>query len=142
MSAFVGTKMVETDEEIKTLIDRVLGSDRCYFLRWPDKVSGLCRSLPDGFPSPEGEVFTSDCALRWKAQGKRYSVLLLSTTNGVKGFDPIDADWGFRDLPGKVYPATETRLPQEVVHRGINIEQRYFLDKKTETVHFVAFVKR
>lgn len=142
MSAFVGVKTVKTTEELRTLIEEVTGGDRVFFLRWPHKVSGLSRTLPDGFPSPEGQVFTGDRELRWKVQGQSYSVLLLSNTNEVEGFEPIDADWETCDRPAHIYPPTETRFPQGLADRNINIKQRYFRDKKTATVHFVALIAK
>jgi hypothetical protein len=140
MSAFVGVKTVESAENLKTLIDNVIKGDRCYFLRWPHKVSGLSRKLPDDFPSPEGQAFTCDRELRWKVQGQRYSTLLLSNSDKVDGFDAIGDEWETCDRSAQVYPPTETRFPHGIADRGINIEQRYFRDKKTATVHFVALV--
>jgi len=142
MSAFVGVKTAETSDQLKTLIEEVTGSDRIFFLRWPHKVSGLSHALPDDFPSPEGQVFTGDRELRWKAQKQGYSVLLLSNADKVDGFEPIDADWETSDRPAHTYPSTETRFPQGLADRNINIEQRYFRDKKTATVHFVALVAK
>lgn len=142
MNPFVGVKTVETAEILKTLIEAVTGNDRCYFLRWSHKVSGLCRTLPEDFPSPEGQVFTHDRELRWKLQGKSYSVLLLSQTGKVEGFDPVGAEWETCDRPAHVYPPTETRFPQGIADRNINVEQRYFRDKKTSTVHFVALIAK
>ncbi|MFE4108371.1 hypothetical protein [Almyronema epifaneia] len=142
MNGFVGVNTVETAEQLEALINTVLGSDRVYFLRWPHKVSGLCHSLPEGFPSPEGQVFDGDRELRWKVQGLGYSVLMLSTTELAKGFDSVGAAWEACDRPAHIYPSTETRFPQGIADRGINIEQRYFLDKKTAVVHFVALVAK
>ena len=112
MSAFVGVKTVKTAKQLKTLIEDITENNRVFFLRWPHKVSGLSHDLPDGFPSLEGQVFTRDLELRWKAQGQGYSVLLLSETGKVDGFDAVGA------------------------------EQRYFRDKKTAMVHFVALVAK
>lgn len=142
MSAFVGVATVDTAAHLKSLIDDVVKGDRCYFLRWPHKVSGLCETLPKDFPSPEGQVFTRDRELRWKPQGKGYSVLLLSKTDEVEGFEPVGSDWETCDRPAQTYPPTETRFPQGLADRGINIEQRYFRDKQTATVHFVALVAK
>lgn len=140
MSAFVGVKTVDTAENLKELIEKVAGSNCCFFLRWPHKVSGLSCNLPDNFPSPEGQVFTQDLELRWKAQRKGYSVLLLSNADRVEGFDAIGDEWETCDHLARVYPPTETRLPGGIADRGINIEQRYFRDKQTATVHFIALV--
>ncbi|MBE9138830.1 hypothetical protein IQ254_16785 [Nodosilinea sp. LEGE 07088] len=142
MSAFVGVKTVETVEQLEKLIKEITGNNRVFFLRWPHKVSGLSRDWPEGFPSPEGQVFTRDRELRWKAQGQGYSVLLLSETEKVDGFDKVGAEWETCDRPAHTYPPTETRFPQGLADRGINIEQRYFRDKKTATVHFVALVAK
>ena len=140
MSAFVGTTTVPTAEQLGTLIEDVVGNNRVFFLRWPHKVSGLSRTLPDGFPSPEGQVFTRDLELRWKRKGQSYSVLLLSHAGQVDGFEPVGTDWETCDRPAHTYPPTETRFPQGLADREINIEQRYFRDKTTATVHFVALV--
>lgn len=142
--SFVGTKTVGTSEELKTLLNQVMGDNRCFFLRWPHKVSGLCRELPKDFPSPEGQVFNGDRELRWQAQGQGYSVLALSSTDDITGFEPIDSEteWVTCDRDAQVYPSTETRFPKGLAANGIDIGQRYFQDKQTATVHFVALVKR
>ncbi|MBE7384522.1 MAG: hypothetical protein F6J95_024290 [Leptolyngbya sp. SIO1E4] len=142
--SFVGTQIVETPEALKVLLNQVQGEKRCFFLRWPHKVSGLCRNLPGDFPSPEGQVFTSDREIRWKKHRHGYSVLVLSQTDAVEGFDPIkpNTEWETCDREAHVYPPTETRFPKGIASDGINIGQRYFRDKKTAMVHFIASVAK
>jgi len=147
--SFVGTKTIESEDALKTLIEQISKqvpeASRCFFLRWPHKVSGLCRNLPADFPSPKGQVFTHDFELRWQTQGKGYSLLLLSQTDDVSGFEGFSelepkTKWSTWDRPAHAYPATETRFPKGIADRQINIGQRYFQDRATATVHFVALV--
>jgi hypothetical protein len=119
MSAFVGTRTVKSAEELRSLIQQFQGEKSCFFLRWPHKVSGFCKTLPEDFPSPEGQVFDSQKELRWKQQGTGYSVLLLSATAGEHSeFEPIrdsqnvPIQWDAQVQDVYPYPQTETRFPK------------------------------
>ncbi|MBW4458636.1 MAG: hypothetical protein KME47_00050 [Nodosilinea sp. WJT8-NPBG4] len=147
MSAFVGTQTVESAEELRSLIQQFQGEKSCFFLRWPHKVSGFCKTLPDEFPSPEGQVFDSQKELRWKQQGiGGYSVLLLSANGTNPDFEPISdsrniqIQWEVQTQDAHPYPQTETRFPKGLNYKeeGFNLGQRYFFDLQTATVHFVA----
>ncbi|MBE9077434.1 hypothetical protein IQ241_09010 [Romeria aff. gracilis LEGE 07310] len=142
MSAFVGTQTIASADEFRSLINQLQTDTSCFFLRWPHQVSGFCRELPSDFPSPEGQMFDSQKELRWKRQGKGYSVLLLSADGARPNFKPVGPAWAAQDREAHLYPKTETRFPQGVDDQGINVGQRYFLNPQTATVHFVALVVR
>jgi len=47
--------------------------------------------------------------------------------------------WQIRNLNAQFYPATETRFPQGITYpERLDIGQRYFIDKQTGIVQFVA----
>ncbi len=142
MSAFVGTRTIESDEELRSLIEQFQGEKSCFFLRWPHKVSGFCKTLPDDFPSPEGQMFDSQKELRWKRQGKGYSVLLLSASEVYDDFEPVGKAWDIHVQDAHIYPKTETRFPKGINDQQINIGQCFFADPQTATVHFVALVAK
>lgn len=113
--------------------------DLYFFLRWPDKISGIVKDLPDPFPSPEGQAFNQVLEIRWKQRGDRYDLLWLGTLEASGGFEPIAGDWLYEDRNALVYPPTETRLPQAIqVSNTLDIGQRYFCDRRTGTIHFIA----
>ena len=66
-----------------------------------------------------------------------YEVLLLSTTKEY-GFSPVGHEWDTEIRQAHVYPNTETRFPRKFKVEFSNIAQRYFIDKKTSTVQFIA----
>ena len=138
MSAFVGTRTVESVDQLRSLIQRFQGEKSCFFLRWPHKVSGFCKTLPEDFPSPEGQVFDSQKELRWKQQGTGYSILLLSASEAYENFEPVGEDWEVYVQGAHIYPKTETRFPKGIDDQQVNIGQRYFANPQTATVHFVA----
>ncbi|PSN13206.1 hypothetical protein C7293_16930 [filamentous cyanobacterium CCT1] len=146
MSAYVGTRTVASADELRSLLEQQQTEKSCFFLRWPHKVSGFCQTLPPDFPSPEGQLFDSQKELRWKQQGKGYSVLLLSANGAHPDFVPIydsrnvQIQWDVQVQDAHPYPKTETRFPQGLDYRekDFNIGQRYFTDPETATVHFVA----
>lgn len=138
MSAFVGTRTVQSAEELRSLLHYLKSENSCFFLRWPHKVSGFCKALPDDFPSPEGQMFDSQKELRWKSQGKGYSVLLLSASEAHADFEPVGKAWEVHVQDAHLYPKTETRFPKGINDQQVNISQRYFADPQTATVHFVA----
>lgn len=143
MSAFVGTCTVDSAEELRSLIEQLQTSESYFFLRWPHKVSGFCKTLPSDFPSPEGQLFNTTLELRWKAQETGYSVLLLSNqSDPVSGFTALDGNWEACDRPAHCHESKETRYPKGFYFgTGIKpeaIQQRYFRDRRTATIHFVA----
>lgn len=136
MSAFVGYKNGISELELKALLDQYGSAKSRYFLRWAHKVSGILKHL-DGFPSPEGQMFDSDREIRWKQQGDRFNVLMLST-QAEAGFTAIGNTWMAKSYRANLYPRTETRFPKGIQDRGVNIGQRCFIDDQTATVRFVA----
>lgn len=140
MSAFVGTRTVASAEELRSLIQQFQSEKSCFFLRWPHRVSGFCKTLPDDFSSSEGQVFDSQKELRWKQEGTGYSVLLLSSNGAHDEFEPVGNAWQVYEQDSHPYPKTETRFPKGLNYKEaeFNFGQRYFADPQTATVHFVA----
>jgi len=154
MKGFVGSKQVSSADDLKNLLGE-LSPDRqnYYFVRLPHKVSGICMNFPEYFPGFEGQMFNEKFELRWKNQGNSYDVVLLSqeTVNSA-GFKPIEVDWQISDRTAYWYLTSENRppaqFPNEFLFLDINgnsikpedikIGQRYFQDRKTGNVHFVA----
>lgn len=138
MSAFVGTCTVQSPEELRSLIEQLRGETSCFFLRWPHTVSGFRKTLPDDFPSPEGQMFDTQKELRWKQRGNGYEVLLLSASKAYADFMPLGEAWEVDVQDAHLYPKTETRFPKGIDDQQVNVGQRFFSDPQTATVHFVA----
>jgi hypothetical protein len=158
MKGFVGSKQVSSADELKNLLGE-LSPDRqnYYFVRLPHKVSGICLNLPEKFfPGFEGQMFNEKLELRWKKQGNSYNVLLLSQEIVESDeFEKIEVDWRISDRTAYWYVTSENKqlkqpaqFPKEFLFldidgnsikpEDIKIGQRYFQDKITGTVHFVA----
>lgn len=138
--SFVGYNQVNSTDDLKKLIKHYAErSPSYYFLRWAHCVSGIISELPK-FPSPEGQVFNSVLELRWKQQGSGYSLLLLSETlDAAEGFTAIPGDWKTCDRTAHFNGKTDARFPKGFTYpEKLLIQQRYFLNAKTATVHFVA----
>jgi hypothetical protein len=144
MSVWVGTKVMTSAQELRLFLEILDRKSYWYFLRWAHKVSGFAKGFkqasPNGDLSPEGQAFDGDREFRWKKHGSQYSLLLLSTTGSEDGFEPIQGNWDIQTWDAHIYPKTETRLPTVVAADGIAVKQRYFINKQTATVHFVALV--
>lgn len=140
MNAFVGvSKQFLTADELESLLEKYALAPSYYFLRWPHKVSKIESEFPSEFPSPEGQMFNCDREIRWKQKGDNFTVLLLSLTGDEPEFQAIGQEWVTEDRKAHFYPATETRFPQGIpATQNIKVAQRYFKDKQTATVHFVA----
>ncbi len=146
MSAFVGTCTVNSAEELRSLIAQLQTPESYFFLRWPHRVSGFEAKLPQDFPSPEGQLFNTTLELRWKAQGTGYSVLVLSNqSDPVPGFTALDGNWEACDRPAHCHESQETRYPKGFYYstdiKPEAIQQRYFRDRQTATIHFVALTR-
>jgi hypothetical protein len=141
MTAFVGYKEQPlSEQDLLKLIKESKTENTYFFLRWTHKVSGITKNIPDKFPMLEGQMFNSDFELRWKYKSKNsYDVLLLSVNGANSDFQPLGKDWQTEERKAYFYPDTETRFPKGFDYpNNLNIRQRYFLDKQTSTVHFVA----
>lgn len=146
--AWVGHTMLASEAALRELLEACQTTpDSYYFLRWPSHVSGFVTPLPEGALSPEGQLFKGDRELRWRRQGEKYSALLLTTENATKSleiqgvtFDAVDGHWEAQTRNAHVHAPTETRLPAVIAANGVDVSQRYFVDKNTATVHFVALV--
>lgn len=149
--AFVGTKNLNSLEELKKFLAEIKQKQDYYFLRSPHKVSGIESELTEEINSAtEGQVFNSQWELRWKKNRSSYNLLLLSQENTdiCSQFKPISFEWETEDRKALLYEANdtrdreirskETRFPQGFTHTQPKIAQRYFLDSQTATVHFVA----
>jgi len=142
MNPFVGYKLepISVDDLLK-LIQKLKTENTYFFHRWSNKVSGIIQSAPikDDFPMLEGQIFNHQYELRWKYKQKNtYEVLLLSIIDNHSDFQPLDNDWFVEERNAHLYPPTETRFPKDFIFPEVNIKQRYFLDRKTANVHFVA----
>lgn len=151
MIAFVGTRLVKTSDELKSLLQTLPAPSRCYFLRWVHRVSGFSDSLPADFPSPKGEMLTPEFEVRWQQTPQGYDLLLLAhcEPKTEHGFQALGNDWITFDLEaclspkGKPHDTEETRqdtrFPQPLIYPDhLKVKQRYFQNEHTGTVHFVA----
>jgi hypothetical protein len=143
-TAFVGYKSQPLSvDDLVELIRTFNREDTYFFQRWSNRVSGIIQSAPtnDDFPMLEGQMFNYQHELRWKyKKHNTYEVLLLSITDNHPDFNSLDNDWLVEERNAHLYPPTETRFPKDFVfpEKGLDIKQRYFLDQKTASVHFVA----
>jgi hypothetical protein len=144
----VGTKTVNSIQELRSLLADLASGDCCYFARWAHRVSGMVKAIddvllePDG--SPEGQMFGHNFEVRWKKISQQcYEVLLLHCDKSVTEwqFTPVGNGWQVPATPlnSHFYDADETRFPQGFeLAKKIKLQQRYFQDAMTATVHFVA----
>jgi hypothetical protein len=153
-TGFVGARSRLSPDEVKKLLEKLGTEDSYYFVRSPHAVSGICMKLPDEFfPGFEGQMFNADRELRWKKQGSAYETLLLSRVEAdLEGFEPIGKNWEWCDHAAYFHGIDETKFPKSFIYKGeknekivsnnISIGQRYFQEKRTATVHFVALTVR
>ncbi|WP_445247595.1 hypothetical protein [Microcoleus sp. OTE_8_concoct_300] len=155
-TGFVGARSPLSPDEVKKLLEKLATEDSYYFVRSPHAVSGICMKLPEEFfPGFEGQMFNADRELRWKKQGSAYQALLLSRVEvDLEGFEPLDKDceWQICDRAAYFHRLDEPKFPKTFVYKGeknqkivsnnISIGQRYFQEKRTATVHFVALTVR
>jgi hypothetical protein len=141
MNPFVGYKKDQSVLQLLELITKLATEPSYYFLRWTHKVSGITKQQPTetDFPMIEGQMFNQKYELRWKQKHKdSYEVLLLSIAGEYPDFERIGEDWQTQDRDAHLYSPTETRFPKGFYPTSIDVKQRYFIDKKTAAVHFVA----
>jgi hypothetical protein len=135
---FVGQCILSEPELKQLLQDKAVKQPSYYFLRWFHQVSGFLEQLPRDFSCIEGQMFNSDLEIRWKKAGDKYKVLLLSTVGSESGFIPLGDNWEMKQFNAFVYPETETRFPKSIKAEKLNLNQRYFFNSHTATVHFTA----
>lgn len=143
MNAFVGYhKETLSVAQLRELITQFATEPSYYFLRWTHQVSQDWKKPPTetDFPMIEGQMFNRQWELRWKLKRQdSYAVLLLSVVDReYPDFKKIGTDWQTQERDAHLYQSTETRFPKGFPSQQINIAQRYFIDAKTATVHFVA----
>lgn len=143
---FVSIQRTSLDQSsLDQLIRRCITGNAWQCLQWPDKTT-FSAGLPSEFSGQEGQVFTQDRELRWKRQGSSYKVLLLSKTEiNDPALKPLaeKQQWLIRDLNTNFHSRTETRLPWGVTYpKDLDIGQRYFIDRETGIVQFVALRER
>ena len=142
MTAFVGVneKLLSVTDLLE-LINKLAIEPSYYFFRWTHKVSQDWTQEPtkDDFPMLEGQMFNQNCELRWKYKRQNsYEVLLLSVAGEYYDFIPVGKNWETQDRNAHLHSPTETRFPKGFPAQELDIAQRYFIDKQTSTVHFVA----
>jgi hypothetical protein len=142
MKPFVGvSKKPLSVPQLRELITKLATESSYYFLRWTHKVSGIVEQQPSetDFPMTEGQMFNQKCELRWKQKRKdSYEVLLLSVVGEYPDFARVGTDWQTQERDAHLYNPTETRFPKGFSSINLDIAQRYFMDTKTATVHFIA----
>jgi hypothetical protein len=119
-----------------------LAEDVCHRL----KANQVDKSQPlEAFPSPEGQMFNSQLELRWKKKKANYEILLLSAVGFKEDYPELESvgnNWKVVNRNAHFYASTptqtETRFPKKFDYEDIKVSQRYFQDKDTATVHFVA----
>ncbi|AFY55876.1 hypothetical protein Riv7116_3420 [Rivularia sp. PCC 7116] len=158
--SFVGFKKVSSADELKELLNiysQQSQQQSYYFLRWLDRVSGIITNLPEDFSNSEGQFFNAELELRWKPEGKGYSILLLRANNHHQdselGFKEIGGEWEVSEEQNAYFYGVDekklpTRFPKGFIYKNqqqenikpkdIPLAQRNFFNKHTATVHFVA----
>jgi hypothetical protein len=151
MTAYVGYRQA-TIEQLRELVEHpaIAIPKTYYFLRWFAQVSGIRLELPEDFPSPEGQLFNAELELRWKRQGTKYDILLLSKEEPESdlNFTPLGKNWEWCDRRAIFHGSNETKFPKGFRYQDGNdkplnpnqipIKQRYFFNSQTATVHFIA----
>jgi len=148
MKGYVYSKQIVSQDELKMLLEKLSHQQSYYFMRSPHAVSGICMTLPEEFSTTEGQMFNANCELRWKKQKSGYDVLLLSGVEvKLEGLQPVPSNWEICDFNAYFYK-NETKFPKGFTFKGLNDEdiktetirigQRYFKDKDTAIVHFIA----
>lgn len=170
--SFVGTNQQPlSQQELIELLEKVSTTPSYYFLRWKHRVGGFWQrrkqnfpkleedisnytqqtsenhTLSEPFPSPEGQLFNSTLEIRWKRQSENYQILILHSQDIQTYFDsiqlkPISGKWETREQKALIHSPKETRFPKKLNTEPLNIAQRYFVDSRTATVHFVALTVR
>jgi hypothetical protein len=141
MTAFVGVKKTVSVTELLQLIDKLAIQPSYYFCRWSHQVSENWETVPEEkhFPMLEGQMFNEQWELRWKRKPKdNYELLLLSIAPTELDFIKIGETWETQQRDAYLLSPTDRRFPKHLPQPKNDISQRYFIDKNTATVHFVA----
>ena len=143
MKPFVGYQEKPLSvSDLLELIDKLKTENTYYFLRWTNRVSGIIENPSDDFPMLEGQMFNEEFELRWRyKKNNTYEVLFLTTGENHHEFQGLGENWQVEERNAQFYQKTETRFPKGFNYPenlNIKIKQRYFQDKTTATVHFVA----
>ena len=142
MKPFVGVgKQLLSAPQLIELIEKFATESTYYFWRLTHKVSGIQQQPPleTDFPMLEGQMFNCDYELRWEYKNNElYDVLLLSIAGEDSAFELVGDSWQTKDRDAHLYSPTETRFPKSFSTVNLDLKQRYFIDSKTATVHFVA----
>ncbi|MGD1804657.1 hypothetical protein ACP6PL_04340 [Dapis sp. BLCC M126] len=93
--SFVGTKQINSVDELEELLTQNYNENSYYFLRLPHKVSGIVKKRPSEFPSIEGQMFNENLELRWKKNQKGYQVLVLTKADFIHDFIPVGTDFSY-----------------------------------------------
>jgi hypothetical protein len=145
--SYVGCRTVASVDALKGLIEQYAGDTAAYFLRWSNRVSGVVSQLPKDFDRAEGQMFNQQLELRWKREGKGYSVLLLSQADGVdgSGFAPLPGNWQVEVHAALMHDQRNPQYPNRFQYQGIEssaLQQCYFRNAETGVVHFIALTLR
>ncbi|MBE9040989.1 hypothetical protein IQ235_09370 [Oscillatoriales cyanobacterium LEGE 11467] len=139
MPGFVGIKKSVSTEELQILLEQWKKPNSYYCLRWHHQASDIVKTLKEAFPSPEGRMFDAERELRWKQLTQStFSLLLLSENEDITQFEPLIGSWEYEDRASISDPDIKIRLPQKMTIESGEIGQRYFRDRDTGTVHFIA----
>ena len=141
MTAFVGVKRPVSVPELLKLIEKLAIKPSYYFLRLNHQVSENWETAPEEkhFPMLEGQMFNEQCELRWKRKrNNTYEVLLLTIAQEDPEFIKIGKDWETQQREAHLNSPKDRRFPKNIPPEKTDISQRYFIDKKTATIHFVA----
>ncbi|MDH6085774.1 hypothetical protein [Umezakia ovalisporum] len=138
---FVGVKKYLSVTDLLSLIKKFAIEPSYYFLRWTHEVSKHWEERPEEkhFPMLEGQMFNKQCELRWKHKPKNgYEVLLLSIGGEEPDFIKIGESWQIQEREAYLISPENKRFPKSLPPPKEDMAQRYFVDEKTATVHFVA----
>jgi hypothetical protein len=143
--SYVAFGIIASQGDLEQIIRQYAGEQAGYFLRWSNRVSGIVKSLPDGFEQAEGQVFNALMELRWKPRGGQgYDVLLLSQAETIvdERLTPIPGEWESQVQKVLMHDRRNPQYPQPFLYEveSKHIRQCYFRDANTGIVHFVALV--
>jgi hypothetical protein len=141
-SGYVYHKQLISNEELQSLINNLSKPQSYYFLRYSHTVSGICINLPTDRGEIEGQMFNAVCELRWKKYKSGYEALILSKQEfPLDGFEKLPGKWEIIERNAYLHDLKETKFPKGFIFKDVEldkIQQRYFQNSATATVHFVA----